>query len=467
MLPAIGLGTGACAAASATTVSGPLKGGRFSRPFSAFLGDLSAVDYVEEEYILSGEASRFRPVGELSPDGRWTVESAGALPYRTRILVRRPRDPARFNGTLILEWINVTVGFDIAIVGDTLPGIYADGFAFATISCQRIGVDGFAKEPQGLKVWDPARYGELSIPEESLCYDIFSQAARALGPNRPSGGPDPMGGLAVKRVIGTGASQSAIKLRTYINGVHPHAKVFDGFVPLLDFGTVLGFDNYVFDTTVISEQEQGRLFERQAKIRDDLTVPVLVVNSQSETLSYFPSRQPDSAKFRFWEIAGAAHDPAPSLRRMQLLFRRDQLKLDIPAISGSEVEWAPTADAGFLHMHKWLIDGTPPPTCPPISVAAGAKPAILLDASGNARGGLRLPELEVPVATYTVNADQLDLMGKTTAFSAETLKGLYPSPQNYVDRVTAAATRTQAAGFIRPWRTLQYVEAARKLPAWS
>jgi hypothetical protein len=56
--------------------------------------------YVEEEYVLEGEATAYRPVGELGEDGRWAVTQAGTAPYRSRILVRRPADPDAFDGTV-------------------------------------------------------------------------------------------------------------------------------------------------------------------------------------------------------------------------------------------------------------------------------------------------------------------------------------------------------------------------------
>lgn len=437
-------------------VSGPVTGGRFNRPFGAFLGDLAEMDYVEEEYFLSGDAERYQPAGALGPDGKWKLDLAGTSPYRTRLVVRRPRDAARFNGTVILEWINVTIGFDLLLVGTHRPSFYGNGFAYVAVSCQKVGIDGFAVEPQGLKQWDPERYGSLSLPEESLCYDIFTQAARAVGPGRPKDGIDPLAGLAVKHVIGTGASQSAIRLRAYINAVHPRSRVFDAFLPLLDFGTALGFDNYVYDYTVQPSGEE-KLFANKTRIRDDLDVPVMVVNSQSETLSYYPSRQPDTDRFRFWEIAGASHDPAPSLRRLQALLKRDQTKFQITEIKGSEVEWGPTADIAFLHMHRWLSAGTLPPRQPLIDVTENAR--ISLDAFGNATGGIRLPEVEVPVATYSFKPE-LDLEGRTVPFASQRLAELYPDAASYARKVDAAAARAEAAGVIPPWRRQEYADTA-------
>src|SRR4029450_8544493 len=65
--------------------------------------DLADVGYVEEEYLLEGVAESDRLAGGRTPGGRWTAETDGRSPYRTRLLVRRPVDPDRFSGTVLVE----------------------------------------------------------------------------------------------------------------------------------------------------------------------------------------------------------------------------------------------------------------------------------------------------------------------------------------------------------------------------
>ena len=45
-------------------------------------------------------------------------------------------------------------------------------------------------------------------------------------------------------------------------------------------------------------------FNASSQIRDDGGVPILVVNSESETMMVSMVHQPDSETFRFWEMAG-------------------------------------------------------------------------------------------------------------------------------------------------------------------
>ena len=71
--------------------------------------------------------------------------------------------------------------------------------------------------------------GDLRHPGDQGSFDIFSQAARAVGPTR-NASVDPMGGLDVRRVVATGGSQSAMRLVAYINAVHPPDQAIDGFL---------------------------------------------------------------------------------------------------------------------------------------------------------------------------------------------------------------------------------------------
>ena len=67
--------------------------------------------YVEEEFFLDGEATAYQPEGAgrgRALDGH----AAGTAPYRTRVIVRRPADADDFDGTVFVEWLNVTAGVD-------------------------------------------------------------------------------------------------------------------------------------------------------------------------------------------------------------------------------------------------------------------------------------------------------------------------------------------------------------------
>jgi hypothetical protein len=160
------------------------------------------------------------------------VTPGNTEPYKTRIVVRRPIDARKFNGTAVVEWLNVTLGLDVAVDWTFAhTELIRDGFAWVGVSAQYVGVEGgpgiVPGPSQPLKTANPARYGSLDHPGDSFSYDIFSQAARAI---RVPSGPNPLGDLELERVIATGHSQSAFRLVTYIDAIHPLARVYDGYL---------------------------------------------------------------------------------------------------------------------------------------------------------------------------------------------------------------------------------------------
>jgi hypothetical protein len=341
-------------------VEGPLTGGRHGRPFAAWpdqLGDLAALGYQEEEYLVSGEACRYEAVGELGPDGRWTVRRGASAAFRTRILVRRPQDPARFNGTVIVEWVNVSSGFEIPFLQTT--GIL-DGFAYVAVSAQPVGVHGFAQDSQGLRAWDPDRYGSLHIADESLSYDIFTRVGQLLRTE----GASLLGGCPARRLIATGGSQSGSRLVAYLNAIQAEEGVFDAVVPMLVAGRGSDFspDTAHHDPRDRSSARRGQGSRAvTTQVRDDLTTPVVMLNTESEAQINYPVRRRDSPSFRYWEVAGATHGPRRQMELYMAVARRDGVAVPGPARrTGSLVDWLPVADAVLHQVHEWINGGQPP-----------------------------------------------------------------------------------------------------------
>jgi hypothetical protein len=451
------------------TFTGPIEGGQHGWAFGAYSGDLSEWGYVEEEYFLSGSATAYRPSGAFGLDGLWAAEPADSAPYTTRVVVRRPTDPARFNGIVVVEWTNVTSGFDL-FATDT-PSLY-DGFAYVAVSAQKVGVTGFATNPAGLVAWDGQRYGALTHPGDAYSYDIYTQTARAVGPNRPRGGVDPLVDLDVTKVISSGASQSAQRLLTYVNVRQPVDRAFDAFLVAELIGSGSSLDNVSVDPTelaTMSPDELQAVFGTPGRFRDDLDVPVMVVNTECEAVLYATSRQPDTERFRFWEVAGASHAPAPMMAAIGAKVVRDFATpfevsggLADATIPPSTVEWLPVYDAALVHLSRWLGGGAPPPSQPRIDLSDDG--SVARDRHGNAKGGIRLPDVEVPVAGYDgggIGPGTIGLGGRTEPFGPEQLRTLYPSHDVYVDQVSAAARAAEGAGVIRPRRSAWYMETAR------
>jgi len=147
-------------------------------PFFSTRQWLDPYGYQEEEFIIEGLATEYI----ADPDRTATVATGGPHAYKTRVIVRRPKSAGKFNGTVILEWINVTAMHDFEI--DWIwshEHLMRRGFAHIAASVQTNGID----SPRGLKKWNPARYGSLEVTaggkflKDELSFAIFSQVAQA------------------------------------------------------------------------------------------------------------------------------------------------------------------------------------------------------------------------------------------------------------------------------------------------
>lgn len=425
-------------------LNGPVEGGVRGFPFTSSPLDLDEAGYTEEEYVATGVAQAYEQDGEWGSDGRWRVKPGSTAPYTTRILVRRPIDPDRFNGTVVVEWLNVSAGVDIDVdFGYLGEELLREGYAWVGVSAQEGGIEstgggqGLTLGPSavGLRNWDPERYGSLDHPGDAYSYDIFTQVGRAL---RGRGdGVDPLRGLKVEDLIADGESQSAFRMLTYVNAIHPVAKVYDGFLvhSRNGGGAPLG---------------DGFLGVEVARVRDDLGEPVFQVFTETDIFElgspFPPARQPDSKRVRTWEIAGTAHADVPYLR---LLDEQGRRQLDDPIDLAQVFDIANNGPqeyvmrAAMRALRDWVRDGTPPPRAEPLQVADGA---IVRDEHGNALSGVRTPQLDVPVATYT--GEGASLIGSTTPFDAATLVALYPTRDDYLRKFDRALERARRQGFV-------------------
>jgi hypothetical protein len=448
-------------------IQGPVTGGTHGWAFGRPLVDLAAKGYVEEEFFLSGEATTYAlaPGADMGRDGRWRIAPKGKAPFKTRLLVYRPADPAAFNGTAVVCWNNVTAGYEL-FFGES-PEVLAGGYACVCASVQKVGVHGFDDDPQGLIAWDGARYGNLIIPSDDISYDIFTQVARAVGPGR-DGAVDPMGGLAVRKVIGLGASQSAGRLATYVNAVHPllaaqGERVFDGYVLQIYFGA--GAPVEASDRPAPADRAAPRALPTgQSLIRDDLDVPAMIVNTELEAMACFKVRQPDTDRFRTWEAAALTHVSYQSQVTRNEKFQRDFGVLP-PAASQAtnRIYIQPLYDAALHHMNRWVNGGPPPPSQPLIDFTSEGE--VIRDENGIARGGVRMPQADAPVATNSsipvTNDFAGQLRGSNKPFGAVKLDALYGDEATYLARFKAAAEAAVKAGVLLARDVAPAVEEAR------
>jgi hypothetical protein len=442
------------AGAGAPTVTGPVSGGS-GRPFLASTTfDLAPHGYVEEEFFVEGTASAYTSAGELGSDGKWTVAPGSSAAYRTRILVRRPAERRKFNGAVVVEWHNVSAGLDAAPDWTfTHTMLMREGFAWVGVSAQAAGVEGGGGFLDlSLKTIDPERYGSLMHPGDSFSYDIFSQVGEAI---RSRSGLRPLGELRPKRLIAVGESQSAFRLVTYVNAVHPLARVYDGFLIHSRAGGAAALSQ---------DPEPAIPAPGPALVRTDVGVPVLTFQTETDLalLGSLDARQPDRRNLRLWEVAGTAHgdtyqtevgpgDEGEAAADTTHLPPTNTvaggfITCDLPINAGPQHY---VLAAALQKLERWVQKGIPAPRAPRLEVAGGE---IVRDERGNALGGIRTPQLDVPVAALSglgqMGSAFCFLFGTTAPFDEATLAALYPSHEGYVAAVRRAARAAVRRGFL-------------------
>ena len=415
----------------------------------AFLGvsnqsQFIAADYTEEEYFFSGTATAFErdPTAPAwTSTGTWTAIPSTTIPpvpYTSRMLVRRPTDPRKFNGIVVVEWLNVTADIDLAPdYGYYQAELLRDGFIWVGVSAQSAGINTIPFFPYQLKSWDPVRYGPLDVdPSDNYCYDIYSQAAQAI--LHPVG-INPLGSRAyrIREILADGESQSAGRMTTYFDAIQPLAKIFNGFLIHSTFGTgaplFAGAGGSVPSPSFLRTDQQ----------------PALVFETETDTAFYFPARQPNSRTYRLWEGAGTAHVDLQDLNSYSADpdNQEPSYPANVCALPDNTAHEDYLMDAALVHLSEWTR-GIPPPTAPPIDVVSGV---IQRDAFGIALGGIRLPEINVPTevdqGVGNTGTPFCILFGSTTPLPVS-LSSLYPNHFDYVAEFADATIDLGLHGFL-------------------
>jgi len=426
-------------------LAGPVTTGRFIEPASTVPIDLVANGYVREEFFVAGTASAYSASGPLGADGKWSVSPHDTADYRTRIVVRRPSDPARFNGTVLVEWFNVSGGLEASPDWTYLgPEIVRSGYGYVGVSAQEFGVGGGRallgvpglEQRSGLVASGPERYGSLRHPGDRFAFDMLSQIGRAL---RAPGSPPALGTLRPERIVAMGESQSAFFLTTYIDAVQPTAQVYDGF-----FVHSRGASGASLTGTPIASDD----VPRGLKIRSDTDVPVMIFETETDLgpmLDYGPARQPDAERIRTWEVAGTAHADAYVVGPFASALGCDFIVNEGPQHF--------VAQAALVALNRWIADGVPAPEAPRLELSTTAPPELARDQLGNALGGVRTPAVDVPISTLSgeapLGASRLcSLFGSTVRFDEPTLVALYRDRAGYLAAYRRSLDVTISAGFL-------------------
>jgi hypothetical protein len=413
-----------------------------STPFFSALADIGARGYVEDEYFVSGTANIYEYDDNLEIEVR-----TPDVPYTTRILIRRPADPADFNGVVVFEMINPTATWDIDFIWQyTQDLIMSEGYIWVG---QTIRPNVIAD----MKAFDPARYAPLNLVERGLSYDAFGDIAILL--RDPLDPENPLGNYDVSYVLGAGYSQSEDWLTTFSNELHESKLAWNG-VPAFD--GYLGAGGNAAAHSIWSGDPDAINFRFYFDERRYNSVDAPYFRIQSETeleLFSFPSnyvRQPDSPLFRQWEVAGTTHADAPSTAQVSATTLRDK-GFPLPPCDAptGDVAIAPFTSAALHHLKNWVIDGTPPP--PSVYIALNGPNDVARDENGNALGGVRIPELEVPTGTYLpYNSGFGPCIFAPTylEFPQEVLDTLYRNHGKYVAPFVKAVNALEKNGYLLP-----------------
>ncbi len=463
--------------------------------------DLAAAGYVEREFTMSGTAKVYRQNGFWLSNGRWSASVAqAAVPYTTRLLVRYPTSPARFNGTVVFEWLNDTTGGDQDPVwAELYHQLIAQGYAYVGVTAQTAGMG-------DLKTWDPTRYGSLGDSNDGQSYDIFTQAAQATRADDTT----LLGGLVPNKLIGTGDSQSAFRVDTYVNAIQPLTHAFNAFLAVGRGALAAPIGAGLVATSPFP-----------ALIRTDNMAPFIQLNTAGDIveLDAGASRQPDNADLRTWELAGASHIDAHEAAYEIETIAREQPTVAVPhCVFGTPIEGTGTLldgvnqtndmplfeveDAAVTALQRWVTTGTPAPHSPQISTTPllfGLFDSVNTDQYGNSLGGIRLPEIQAPTENYSpINFSQTSssdlsptaLLSEVTSalqtlstgsitdatvraaglcflsgyfldLPRSTLTKLYPTHAAYVTAYTNAANAAEAAGFLTPDDAIRAITAAQ------
>jgi hypothetical protein len=400
-------------------------------PTGGFRGDPQASDYVEEEWFASGEV-----------DGH---------PYTTSVFVRRPRDPARCSGTLVVEPLHAASAAPVFIYTSTY--LMRAGHAWACVCSQKSALEAFVKpsDPDryaSLEIWSDAPPPEttgvspLSVPRDpaamqarmeqmrrlnAMSTPILAQVGAAL-----ADGGGPFSGFEISNVILAGHSQTGGVVTEYILNGHDAQRrddgssVYDGFFPSGAPSTAFGscdapIVQVLSDGDISNPNRPGR--EGRKYRRDDSDAP--------------------ADRYRLYELAGVAHMgtryPPYSDNAM---WQDDPIGTAGSVPKDASMNSLPHGELFSMALHhlvRWVADGVTPPRADRIKV--GPDELFVKDECGNSRGGVRCAQMDVPRLQYLSNPGVNDdgtpafgVVGIEKPLPQQTLERLYRDHSDYTER---------------------------------
>ena len=467
---------------------GPIVDGasRFEDPI-----DLAAYGYVEEEYLIKGTANVYNwPNTHLPP-----VIVNEDCPYCSRIVVRKPKDPAAFSGVVAFETFNgsYTIDHCNAGWGQTFEEILKSGDAWV----------GYTKDGnclESLRLIDPEKYGEIALPnplpeeergeagwdpmleyfqqhglefvfkydsayERSLVFDMVFQMVAML---KSGAEGTPFFGYPVRKAVMIGIND----FNTYIGGFQDLMTLPDGS-PVID-----GYLMYMSGGggwVAFNEDMFGFTDPRCSRT---CNVPVIRVETAGDMRDVPPHpfwaclwRCPDGDEkgheSRWYEIPGLSVTAAfrqdvscfaceEDYVRRGAAPRRDKGKV---FAYWNQMNWL-IYSCAYHNLKLWILDGVLPPREDGPLEMTGVYPNMdfVCDENGNHVGGIRHPYVEVPLGRWTDDA-------ACELYPPKLRDRLYRDHADYVEKVRACAEKLVSQRFILPEGVKVLVEQAEQM-AW-
>lgn len=447
-----------------------------SMPFQQVPDDPAAVGYREDEYAFSGVA---RIYGFAAGSDSSHIERLGSTEYVDRMLVRRPVDPGRFSGNVLVEIINSALDFDAMAAWPYMwRQLTRAGDIWVGLTATPAGI-------RALQFANPSRYAQLGFgtnpdpgchstaPEAGVIFDVMTQTSQLL---RQTGNPlNPLHGLPVKALIATGYSQGAMIVATYTNAIAPNLEgpAYDGYI------SIAGLGGYALNNCEALTDFASRILTPVSN-----GIPLMQVQTTSETV-LLPLGLPGEsvhdrdigAPYRYYDVAGSGH-----LDRILTNHAADAADLyaaggyDVEAaIEGCHLAWPLSRfpaeyvyDNLLARMEAWIREGQPPPPSQRFLLGGWLWP-------GQPVGGLRSPAMDVPTADYFIGAG-LPLLTSSGGFtrgipcfflaiehdySHSELKRRYGSHDQYLEQVSRRTVQLQQQGWLTDDDAAEIVRQAR------
>jgi len=403
--------------------------------------------FIEHEYILKGSANVYEwPLRQKYPN----VRTEG-VPYGSRILVRKPKDPKDFNGIVVVELLNYASQYDRAIPGwGHCFEYYLDkGMAWVGVTIRDVTMD-------VLKRFDPERYQEIDFPnplpperrgkpddsygnanqdkENGLRWDMISQLSALIHSSRYD---NPFYGYEIKQIMATGATGGDLSL--YVSGIHPlhclenKSSVYDGF--LIYMTGAPGSINQM--APKMTELDERAKYYSEVPLIHILTTGDMLGGGFHPDWSYM-QRRPDAdepgKKLRRYEIGGCGVRAAFDKKRCVCQEDVERAKALWKESVNYEYEYPVRyiLRAATEALILWMQKGIAPPHSPLLETEREYPDTeFKRDEVGNTAGGIRLPYVDVPLYRYHEE-------GGAVRLPDEMIHRLYKDKNDYFEKVAVS-----------------------------